>query len=98
MSSIRIISTPPGQAPGWVREEWIGVEIPLSEDQSSTGVQAGVKGGEAENVGGYQVDTSDAMDALKAKSPEAAEWWEENVPLHMIPQLVFARDACELVD
>lgn len=96
MSSIRIVSTPPGQAPEWVRKEWIGVEIPLPEQKLSV-IQMGVRGGKAENVGGYQVDTSKAIEALQKKSPKAAKWWEENVPLTSIPLLVFSKDVCELV-
>jgi hypothetical protein len=26
---IRIVSAPPGEAPQWVREQWIGCELPL---------------------------------------------------------------------
>ena len=28
--TIRIIATPPGQAPQWVREKWVGLELPLA--------------------------------------------------------------------
>ncbi|MEI8337934.1 MAG: hypothetical protein WCF92_02175 [bacterium] len=97
MSSIKIISTPPGQAPEWVREKWIGVEIPVPMQALEPGLQMGVKGGKPENSGGYQVNTSEAIEALRKKSPEAAEWWEENVPLAAIPQLVFSKAVCELV-
>ena len=96
MSSIRIVSTPPGQAPEWVRKQWVGVEIPLAE-QKSGGIQMVARGGKPENTGGYQVDTIKAVEALQKKSPRAAKWWEENVPLAAIPQLVFSKDACELV-
>ncbi len=96
MSSIRIVSIPPGQAPEWVRKEWIGVEIPLSE-QKSDGIQMGIHGGKAENADGHQVDTDKAIEALQKKSPRAAAWWKENVPLTAIPQLVFSKKVCELV-
>ncbi len=97
MSSIKIIATPPGQAPEWVREEWIGVEIPIPK-QPSRGIQMGVRGGKAENAGGHQVDTREAMEALRKKSPEAADWWEQNVPLASIPSLVFSKDVCEVIE
>lgn len=29
--TIRIIATPPGQAPLWVREMWVGLELPLAK-------------------------------------------------------------------
>ena len=28
--TIRIISIPPGEAPLWVREKWVGLELPLT--------------------------------------------------------------------
>ena len=57
----------------------------------------GVFGGEAENTGGYQVDTGKAIKALKNKSPNAANWWKQNVPLGLVSSLVFSKDVCELV-
>jgi hypothetical protein len=30
-SYIRIISVPPGEAPLWVREKWVGLELPLAD-------------------------------------------------------------------
>ena len=97
MSSVRIISTPPGQAPEWVRKGWVGVEIPLPEQISEGGIQVGVRGGKAQNVGGYRVVTSEAIEALQKKSPEATEWWMNNVPLSSISHLVFSKEVCELV-
>jgi hypothetical protein len=79
-----------------VRKEWIGVEIPLSE-QTSGGIQTGIHGGKAQNTGGYQVNTQQAIEALRKKSPKAAEWWEKNVPLAAISHLVFSKDVCEHV-
>jgi hypothetical protein len=32
---IRIIATPPGEAPLWVREKWIGLELPLVDGDSA---------------------------------------------------------------
>ena len=96
MARIKIIATPHGQAPEWVRKGWVGVEIPLPE-QTSGGVQMGARGGKAENVGGYQVDTDAAIAALKEKAPEAAQWWKDNVPLQAILHLVFSKVVCELV-
>ena len=96
MKAIRIIATPPGQAPLWVREEWIGLVIPLAE-HNVLGTQIGVNGGQPENLGGYKVRTSDAINQLKRKSTEASSWWEQSMHLPSIPQLVFAKDVCELV-
>jgi len=31
---IRIIAIPPGEAPSWVREKWVGLELPLADGDS----------------------------------------------------------------
>lgn len=31
---IRIIAIPPGEAPLWVREKWVGLELPLADGDS----------------------------------------------------------------
>jgi hypothetical protein len=31
-SFIRIVSVPPGEAPLWVREKWVGLELPLADN------------------------------------------------------------------
>jgi hypothetical protein len=28
---VRILTVPPGEAPGWVREKWVGLELPLAQ-------------------------------------------------------------------
>jgi len=97
MSSIKIIATPPGQAPKWVRDGWIGVEIPILK-QPTGGIQMGVCGGKAENAGGHQVATHEAVEALRKKSPEAADWWKKNFSLASISSLVFSKDVCQVVE
>jgi hypothetical protein len=96
---IRITGVPPGQAPEWVRKEWVGLELPVQEDalNPNEGIQFGVKGGKPENLGGYPIHTSDAISALTKKSPRAAEWWKTNVPLELMPTLVFKREACQII-
>lgn len=86
---------PPGQAPEAVRIEWIGLEIPLPE-QEIGGFQMGVLGGESTNEGGYQVDTSMALHLLEKKSPEAARWFYDNALL--FSRFVFAKEVCELIE
>ncbi len=40
---IRIVSVPPGQAPRWVRREWVGLELPIKGVPVSKNlIQAGV--------------------------------------------------------
>lgn len=94
MSSIKIVSVPPGQAPEEVREKWVGVIIPLPE-QVTGGFQMGVQGGTSDNTVGYQVSTEEALRLLYEKSPAAVQWFLENAVLGT--RLVFANQVCELV-
>jgi len=94
---ICIFSTPPGQAPDWVREAWVGVIIPLSEP-ANVGHQRGALGGSPQNQNGYCVKGSDAIERLEGHNPEAAKWWKDNVPLENITHLVFSRDVCSIVE
>ena len=96
---IRIIDTPPGQAPEWVRKEWVGVELPVEEKAPGPeeGIQYGIRGGKPENLGGYFVLTPDAISLLRKKSPEAARWWEINVDLDSVTRFVFKREVCEII-
>lgn len=97
---IRIIAVPPGQAPQRIREQWVGVEIPVIE-QPPPGQQFGVLGGKPDprNARGYLVGTDEAIQALSKKSSEAAAWWrawrEETVAGQLAAGLVFAREVCE---
>ena len=99
---IKFIGVPPGQAPDWVRKEWIGVEVPLIEGPPlNPALLAGALGGKADprSFGGYRVEPVVAFAALREKSPEAADWWETRFPPGRsgLVELVFARDVCELV-
>jgi hypothetical protein len=33
--SIRVIAIPPGEAPLWVREKWVGLELPLADAKNT---------------------------------------------------------------
>ncbi|HEX7253677.1 MAG TPA: hypothetical protein VF376_12405 [Thermoanaerobaculia bacterium] len=95
---IRIIAIPPGEAPPWVREQWVGLELPLAQRSSSArsrrvfGVLSGPRDlfawwlavirGRAGRETGYAVRVPDAIAVLERKSPEAAAWWRTNTP-HM---------------
>ena len=96
---IRIIDIPPGQAPEWVRREWVGLELPIDESAPAPEKrrQIGVEGGKAENLGGYPINTLVAIKSLRERSPQAAEWWETNIPLELIPRLAFKREVCIIV-
>jgi hypothetical protein len=112
-SSILIISVPPGEAPLWVREKWVGLELPvrysapktyftfgiLSAPSTRLGQFWGMLRGRAERVSGYVVEASRAVGILEGSSPAAAPWWRENAH-HVAPKryLVFHECACRVVD
>jgi len=86
---IRIVRRPDGEAPEWVRDAWIGVEIPLliAEPVSTFGfgVLTGPKNialdwflgliGRAKPVAGYVVAADTAVACLMERAPDAADWW-----------------------
>jgi len=96
--TVRIIAAPPGEAPLWVRQQWVGLDLPvarysaggrflglgvLSMPTSWLGQWLAVIRGRAELVAGYTVEALPAFGILGEKSPEAAAWWRENTP-HLI--------------
>jgi len=96
MSSIVIVAVPPGQAPDWVRQAWVGLEIPVVEVEG--GDQRGVLGGPAENVDGYKVSGDVAISRLSGVHPKAANWWRDNAPNVLMGALVFKKDVCEFYE
>ena len=93
------MSVPPGEAPLWVREKWVGLSLPLAQTRAAPlslltgGVLSGPKGlvsfvlawvaGRSNRRSGFVVETRAAIAELEATSPEAAAWWRENAP-HMM--------------
>lgn len=77
MAKIKIIATPPGFAPEEIRDQWVGVEIPLpTEEQIAEDPPSGVGIGN-QNQGGFLVLTSDAIKSLQnAGKNTAVSFWE----------------------
>jgi hypothetical protein len=100
---VRIIATPPGEAPEAVRRAWIGLQLPLAPGESNTPrvlPLAGVLSGqEGEPVVGYVVEGKAAVAALEFHDSAAARWWRENVPgaTYRGYRLGFPAEVCELV-
>jgi len=98
MAKIRIVSTPPGAAPEWVRREWVGLEIPLAKDVSSD--LSLLTSNKPNGIKCYEVNAKEAVEILRGKSPEAAAWWDENRPLWknslFVPRFSFPKENCEL--
>ncbi len=98
--TVRIIAAPPGEAPLWVRQQWVGLDLPvtrysgrsrflglgvLSMPRSWLGQWLAVIKGSAELVAGYAV---------------AAVWWRENTPHLIAPKryLIFHEEVCRIAD
>lgn len=110
---VRIVRRPLGEAPEWVRDAWIGLELPvlLSDPVSSriAGVLTGSQTrlgfwfrfilGRTERMVGYLVDAHTALRLLEARNPTAAIWWRANAGWCVQPgcQFVFDLPACEPV-
>jgi hypothetical protein len=97
--NIRIIATPPGEAPIEVRRAWVGLILPLVPGYSEPveTLTCGVLTGPRHWLGrlwwlltdrfdpirGYAVPVDEALVLLAGASPSAAAWWRENTP-HLI--------------
>jgi hypothetical protein len=95
-SFIRIVGVPPGEAPLWVRERWVGLQLPLADGDRgprqvlTSGVLSGPRNrlialwwrlrGRLPRKSGYAVDAIAAVGILERTAPEAAAWWRQNVP------------------
>ena len=102
---IRIVATPPGEAPEEIRRAWVGVAIPLplfhtrAKEWRTSGVLSGPRtllarlsarwSGRLERRSGYAVSVVEALAALEAANPDAARWWRENAPHLLRPGRAF---------
>jgi hypothetical protein len=93
---IRIVRVPPGEAPLWVREKWVGLALPLADggrgprEVFTSGVLTGPRNrliaiwwgllGRLPRKSGYAVDVREALGILDRTAPDAASWWRKNVP------------------
>ena len=113
MASIRIKSTPPGEAPVSIREAWVGLELPLLRDKPlrylASGVLTGPRGFletllhlltfRMKLRTGYVVPSLAAIEILEKSNFAAGRWWRENAP-HAARKgrhFVFSTECCELV-
>ncbi|KND49544.1 MAG: hypothetical protein AB203_00485 [Parcubacteria bacterium C7867-008] len=96
MSSIRIVSTPPGSiAPVGVRKEWVGVEIPLATKEDFLRVpMRGTPCEQHKDV--HIVLRSKAIDALRTAGREGvAVYWDREM---FGDYLQFTKKCCEVVE
>ena len=104
-SLLRITAAPPGEAPLWVREKWVGLSLPLARRRAgalsvfTSGVLSGPKSffasigalltGRLKRRSGFLVETQAAIAVLAKSSPEAATWWQQNTPHLLRPRRYF---------
>jgi len=109
---IRIVQPPAGEAPLWVREAWVGVDLPLvrgsrTRKYRAFGTLSGPKTfwkqiwalvrGRTFPIRGYVVRTDLAIELLSTSAPAAAEWWRENTPHLLRGILIFEEEACRVL-
>lgn len=113
-STVRIVGVPAGPVPLWVRQQWVGLDLPVSpprlvrrrvwKDFKRRGVLeyclalVGLATNKLETWDGYFVDVNAAVAILATRHPEAAAWWRENVPHLMGGKFMFDAAACRLRD
>lgn len=99
-NKIRIIGVPYGQAPLWVRQAWIGLEIPLSPIQPKPGdtfLEVIDKTTPRQGTDGFAVNARVAIDLLSEYNPPAAAWWKREESWVMLHEFVFNKEACLLL-
>ena len=105
MAFLKITSVPPGEAPDWVREQWVGLALPLLDgyDHAIQSQTFGVLSTPKSRIGylmsrlfrrfkyesGFLVESAIAIDVLSTNSPEAADWWRTNIPELTRPGQIF---------
>lgn len=104
---VRIINTPPGEAPEEIRAAWVGLVLPVADAMPGPTVFQGfgvLSGKPYQDTAGqplesphYVIPGSTAVVLLERTSPPAAAWWRENAPHTVQPGEVFgfAAEVCE---
>ena len=112
MKQVKIVATPPGEAPKRIRDAWIGVVLPIKGDRPNKRLGYGVKSGLTiwfvikvflgwvKPIQGYSVDAAKAVDILSQTAPDAAQWWRKNASNALEPGmlLIFNQEVCQEVD
>lgn len=103
---IRVVSTPTGEAPLSVREQWVGCEFETAGHENC--MTRGIEWGPSTATGGYPVTIEDALRALDRLGRfDALEFWESWLnyslgSMHLTgakaEELVFDESCCEIID
>lgn len=99
-SRIRIINVPTGDAPLDIRKAWIGCEfdlVPRTCADVPELVRSVVRG-EISKKSGFDALQMVALDALKAKSQAAYDWWRAyGFPQASLAQFRFNTECAEVI-
>jgi len=106
---VKVVGVPRGEAPRWVREKWVGLELPLARPLTrprtyfTSGVLTGPRSvwtsllrlvlGRAGREKGFPVETTAAIAILERTAPDAAAWWRTNTPHLLKPRRYLVFDA-----
>jgi hypothetical protein len=98
---VRVVQTPPGEAPIEVREAWVGLVLPLLPGEigprqlMTQGVLTGPRNllgyvfarllRRFKMVYGFRVDGAGAVEVLARHNASAADWWHAHAPAHVQP-------------
>lgn len=100
---IKVIKTPEGEAPEWVRRAWVGLELPYIEKKDGNLDEVGILSRKA-GVGKrdtFLVSEDKAIFILEQsgqRGKKAAEWWKEKGFSREDMAFVFAADEMEIVN
>jgi hypothetical protein len=106
IGKVLIQRVPTGEAPFWVRNAWVGLELPIvlepriyhtfgvmSAPKTIIGMLWAAVRGQTYRTTGYPVYSAEAIGLLAETNPEAAEWWRTNAPRFLRPNQLFLFDA-----
>jgi len=97
ISRIRVKEVPIGPAPEEVRRSWVGAEMLAVKLPPESGGEMDFVTGESMSTREvYAVLPQPAIDALRTRSPKAADWFEQNLPKDL-PALSFGINEVEVI-
>ena len=73
---IRIVRVPAGDAPYWVKKEWVGLTLPCHHVMAIMPSDNVVSGQPVQDKMGVSVPHKEALEILKKRNKRAASWWE----------------------
>lgn len=94
---VKVVKPPLDESPKWVREAWVGMQLPAHARRSDGGWRNRVHSRQAPV---FEVRTADAVEAFRQEGRHAAaQWWAGHALLRRggPKTLVFADGECRVV-